>query len=357
MSEKIYKETSFQLIFLVFILVFQTGNANSENLRRLASLKGNWKFSVGDDMTWAEKDYNDSEWEDVFVPKSWESNGFDEYNGFAWYRKSFQIRLPFNQEFLYLNMGQVDDVDEVYINGQLVGASGNFPPLVTTAYDVHRMYPIPAELINKSGKNTIAVRVYDEIYDGGILSGDIGVFIDTDQEKMEVDLTGYWDFESGNRVDKGNLKCITYREGKIFVPGFWEARGYNGLDGQAKYTKEFEYPLSQSNSNKCLFLGIIDDLGDVYFNGWKLEWYQLYKRKKYTYSNHLTYRIYNIPSKLFNRGGLNKIEVIVTDNLGPGGIYKGPIGIASIETANKILLRTKKEKKSKSQSLFDLFFD
>jgi sialate O-acetylesterase len=335
----------------------QVGHAYTENIKTIVNLRGNWKFSVGDDMTWAEENYNDSNWETVYVPKSWEDNGYEDYNGFAWYRKSFQFRLPLRQKFIYLNMGQIDDVDEVYINGKLVGATGNFPPLVKTAYEIPRVYMIPTDLLHINKKNTIAARVYDEFNDGGILTGRIGLYVDTDQEKMEVDLRGYWDFECGSQIDKGNLNCITYREGKILVPGFWEARGYNGLDGQAKYTKEFEYPFSENNSSKCLFLGIIDDLDEVYFNGWKLEWYKSNRRNKYGYSNHLTYRIYKIPSYLANRDGRNRIEVIVTDKGGPGGIYKGPIGIASIETANKILLRIKKENKSFSQSFFDLFID
>lgn len=310
------------LIILAVSLLFQLKDTHAEHVKTLVNLRGNWKFSVGDDMAWAEKDYDDSNWETVFVPKSWESNGFEKYNGFAWYRRSFKIDGALNQKFLYLNMGYIDDVDEVYINGKLVGATGNFPPLVKTAYQIPRVYMIPTGLLRGNKKNTIAVRVYDEFNDGGILKGEIGLYIDADQEKMEIDLRGYWDFECGSQVDKGNLNCITYRKGKILVPGFWEALGYNGLDGKAKYTKEFEYPFSQNNSSKCLFLGIIDDLGDVYFNGWKLEWYQLYKRKKYTYSNHLTYRIYNIPSKLFNRGGLNRIEVLVKDHGGPGEFIK-----------------------------------
>jgi len=344
-------------IILVLILMSQVGHAYTENIKTLVNLRGNWKFSVGDDMNWAEKDYNDSGWENVFVPKSWESNGYEDYNGFAWLRKSFQVKLPFSQEFLYLNMGQIDDVDEVYINGQLVGASGNFPPLVTTAFDVPRMYPIPANLINTSGKNTIAVRVYDEFNEGGIVNGEIGIYVDLDQKKMEIDLTGYWDFESGNRVDKGNLNCITYRKDKIFVPGFWEARGYNNYDGQAKCSKEFEYPNKYQTSNKSLVLGFVDDDAKVYLNGEKLKWQKSNKRIGYNNSNHLSFRVYPIPEYLLKGGGLNTIEVMVKDNGGPGGIYKGPIGITSREIAIEIQIKEDKREKSNWESFFDLFMD
>ncbi len=341
----------------MIILVFQSGNVDAGNIKTLMNLKGNWKFSVGDDMTWAESNFDDSNWENVFVPKSWESNGFENYNGFAWYRKSFKIDKTLSQKYFYLNMGYIDDVDEVYFNGKLVGATGDFPPLVKTAYKIPRVYMIPTDLLRRNKKNTIAVRVYDEFSVGGILSGNIGLFVNTDQERMEIDLTGYWDFEWSKEVDKGNLNCITYREGKILVPGFWESLGYNGLDDLAKYTKEFEYPLSHDIWNKCLFLGIIDDLADVYFNGTRLEWNELNKRMIHRKSNHMTFRIYDIPPKLIKLGRRNKIEVIVTDNGGPGGIYKGPIGIASMETANQIFVGIKKKNKSISQRFFDLFAD
>lgn len=359
MNKKRYKQTVFQLILLVLILVFQTGNAYSENRRNLVNLKGNWKFSIGDDPAWASPTYDDSDWEKVFVPNSWERNGFEGYNGFAWYRKSFQISLPFNQAYLYLDMGHVDDVDEVYINGVFVGASGNFPPLVETAYDVPRMYPIPAELIHKSGQNLIAVRVYDEYHEGGIMSGELGIFVDIDQEKMEVDLTGYWDFESACDIDKGNLKLETYREGKIFVPGFWEARGYNGCDGQAKYSKKFEYSSQLLNSDKALVLGVIDDRDEVYLNGNRLEWIKSksHRLRRYNQSNHLSFRVYPIPSNLFFRGGTNVLEVFVNDHGGPGGIYRGPIGIASRGIAETILNKENKEKRSDWERFFDYWLD
>ena len=56
--------------------------------------------------------------------------------------------------------------------------------------------------------------------------------------------------------------------------------------------------------------------------------------------NHLSFRVYPIPEYLLKRGGRNFIEVMVKDNGGPGGIYKGPIGITSRETAKEILKMT-----------------
>lgn len=354
----ICKIQSLKIGFLLLFLIFQVSTIQSENLKNLVNLEGSWKFSIGDDLARAIPDYDDSDWQNVFVPNSWEHNGYEDYNGFAWYRKSFQVRESFNREYLYLYMGYIDDVDEVYLNGKLIGASGNFPPRMKTAYDIPRMYPVPANLLRQGGENVIAVRVYDEIQNGGITQGPVGIFIDKNQERMDVDLTGYWDFECGNSVDKGNLNCLTYRKEKIFVPGFWETRGYNALDGKAKYTKEFDYPSDMNTSGKALILGVIDDQDDVYVNGEKIRWIGYKRGSNWSgNSNYNTFRAYRLPKGLLKSTGVNKIEVMVTDYTGPGGIYRGPIGICDIELAEEMVRRDRKDNRFSIEKFLDYWFD
>ncbi|PKQ61879.1 hypothetical protein BZG02_14740 [Labilibaculum filiforme] len=358
MNAKSYKNQTLKGYLLLFFLIFSGVAGQTENLKSLVNLEGNWKFSIGDEPARSLPNYDDSNWQIVFVPNSWEENGFEDYNGFAWYRKSFRIVQPYNREYLYLYMGYIDDVDEVYLNGKLVGASGNFPPHTVTAYDIPRMYPIPANLLNKEGENVIAVRVFDQIDYGGITAGPVGIFVDRDQERMDVDLTGYWDFECGQSVDEGNLNCITYRKGKIFVPGFWEARGFNGLDGKVKYSKEFTYSSKLSASGKALILGVIDDNDEVYLNGERLKWMGPKRGRSWSGDlNHLSFRAYTIPSGVLNTRGANILEVMVIDHTGPGGIYKGPIGIASVELAEEMGKREYQDNRSSFEKFIDYWFD
>ncbi|MFA8433705.1 MAG: beta galactosidase jelly roll domain-containing protein [Marinifilaceae bacterium] len=359
MKVNILKIVGCKLVLLIFILCFQTEKVQSENLKCLVNLKGYWQFSIGDDPEWGLLNYDDSGWEKVLVPSTWEDNGFEAYNGFAWYRKHFQIHTQLEREFLYLYMGYIDDVDEVYVNGVLVGASGDFPPLVITAYDVPRMYPIPKSLLHPSGENVIAVRVFDDYGGGGIVKGPVGLFLDREQELLEVDLSGYWDFEAGMPVDKGNLNRITYRPGKIFVPGFWEARGYSGYDGEARLTKEFRYPDQLKTYDQALVLGVIDDIDIVYLNGERLRLSDKAKGKRRFERgvNHMTFRIYDIPDDLLKKEGSNIVEVMVKDFTGPGGIYRGPIGITSREKAVQMLPRKHKDNRSVLEKIFDYWWD
>ena len=104
-------------ILMIFILVPLHAN-NSSEWDRILNLKGTWKFSIGDDKIWAESNYDDSDWETVRVPSFWEEEGFYGYNGFAWYRKEFSLSQNLGDESVYISLGYIDDVDEVYLNGK-----------------------------------------------------------------------------------------------------------------------------------------------------------------------------------------------------------------------------------------------
>src|SRR4030095_12002981 len=90
---------------------------------RKVNLRGSWKFSLGDNMSFAKPNYDDSDWERIYVPAAWQTEGFRRYNGYAWYRTTFEIDFEDNEP-LYLELGRIDDVDEVYVNGRLVGHTG-----------------------------------------------------------------------------------------------------------------------------------------------------------------------------------------------------------------------------------------
>jgi sialate O-acetylesterase len=113
--------TTYTLILAVLILLFANTNqvkAMDDNLVLLQSLKGSWLFSIGINEEWTSLKYNDSDWETVRVPSPWEEQGFNGYNGYAFYRKKINISSTYKGRMLYLNMGYIDDVDEVYLNGK-----------------------------------------------------------------------------------------------------------------------------------------------------------------------------------------------------------------------------------------------
>jgi sialate O-acetylesterase len=84
-----------------------------------------------------------------------------------------------NVENLVVVLGKIDDIDEVYLNGQLIGTTGDMimNPLTNVFNNEYlqiRGYSITREDLIQ-GKNVIAVRVYDGMADGGIYEGPVGI--------------------------------------------------------------------------------------------------------------------------------------------------------------------------------------
>ena len=99
---------------------------------------------------------------------------------------------------LYLNMGYIDDVDEVYFNGHKIGSTGSFPPDYNTAFDAERIYYLPEDYINFGAANLIAVKVYDSEQQGGIVSGDIGLYGGKPSASFVLNLQTTWKFKTGD---------------------------------------------------------------------------------------------------------------------------------------------------------------
>lgn len=310
-------------INLFVVLFFLTC---SHALSQAVSLTGAWKFHIGDKPGWSAPTFNDAEWETIYAPSAWEDEGFNGYDGFAWYRKKFDGRQLNAGETYFLNLGFIDDADEVFFNGVLIGLSGSMPPKFKTAYNSERKYTIPAELINFKGDNVIAIRVFDTTISGGIVDGRLGVYR-APKSRMVVDLAGLWQFATTWFAtpikNEDDWK-------KIIVPSPWEHQGYNKYDGYAWYKKTFTVPdavVTNTEEDYLLLLGRIDDFDKTYLNG-KLIGTTNDGRRYGQSGSYSQLRAYAIPHNLLKKG-INTIEVLVEDMGNAGGIYEGPIGIAT----------------------------
>jgi len=314
------------LFFLfLFICIYSYGQ------HQILDLSGNWKFRLGDREKWSETDYFDDRWEEIRVPGYWEDQGFHGYDGYAWYRTKINGKsLPKNKT-LYLHLGYIDDVDEVFVNGKLIGFTGGFPPFFKTAYKAKREYLIPKEFINFNGENTIAVRVFDIVLEGGIVNGNIGIYTQNNNARLLIDLQGLWSFKTGRGAMK-NQNFSSWDQIMGAIP--WEAQGYNKYDGYAWYRKSFYVPEEIPNEDLVLLLGRIDDFDETYLN----EEIIGETRDAKPFGMSLSYRkmrVYDIPNDLIKRGSENVITIIVEDLGGTGGMWEGPVGITTRSKYNK----------------------
>ena len=346
--------------YMILTILFITSvfAAYGEQMEKIIDLRGQWKFEIGDDLKWAKTEFDDRSWEEINVPSNWEDEGFPGYDGFAWYRFHFTPESWYEERNLFLMAGQIDDVDEIYFNGHMIGHTGTFPPHVETMYGTNRRYFIPAELINKNKDNVIAVRVYDDYGVGGIIRGNIGVYAVKEEFIPDLPLSGTWKFKTGDSLfwKEENLDDENWMD--VFVPSFWAAWGLKDYDGFGWYRKKFRIPEHLKDEKLILYLGRIDDYDVTYINGHQIGKTGNMNRLAYNTRDlgdyYLEYRAYYIPNDYLDPYGENVIAVRVYDGMLHGGIYAdAPVGIITWE---RYLHWRQEFKTDKLKTLFDFLF-
>ncbi len=102
--------------------------------------------------------HDHSHWKKMTLPGNFNDNGLAKFDGTVWFRKLIKLDQDDIAKSAVLNLSTIDDVDETYINDQLVGT--------TKTYDIAREYNIPTGVL-KEGDNIVAVRVTDGGGNGG----------------------------------------------------------------------------------------------------------------------------------------------------------------------------------------------
>jgi hypothetical protein len=181
----------FNIIFI--LLLFTTLKSQIiNNTQGTIKLDDGWKFITGDNIKYARPDFDDTKWKNIKVDKPWEKYGYDNYDGIAWYR--IKVFIPSDliknarlKDKIVFKMGKIDDIDQVYLNGQMIGENGVTEPVGRTDLEfrnkkdskwrIERIYSLNTTdpRIHWDSENTIAVRVYDSGENGGIYSGDLKI--------------------------------------------------------------------------------------------------------------------------------------------------------------------------------------
>lgn len=152
---------------------------------RMRGIAAKWQGSLPVDgstaSTWKESDLDDKAWPTLQVPKVWEEQGMEDFDGVVWFRKTIDLTPEQAGAAATLHLGTIDDADETWVNGQKVGASPD--------WDMMRHYPVPVGVL-KAGRNVIAVRVDDQGGDGGFYGDAANVYLQT--SAGNVPLAGAW---------------------------------------------------------------------------------------------------------------------------------------------------------------------
>ena len=206
------------------------------------------RFQKGDNPAWSTFAFDDSAWREVTFQQSWEDLGMENANGIGWYRIHLVIPSYLKKgvvEAVMLALGAIDDSDQTWVNGHLVGRDGTFPEEpggYSSEYGKRRYYVVDPKWVNWDKDNVIAVRVYNYGDPGGFYRGAVKVvkpsLKDFAKLSLEADNGGYkvvlstsvkttgtlqWtvsDVITGDQESSKTLKLslAAWKEKRIFCP-------------------------------------------------------------------------------------------------------------------------------------------
>ena len=106
-------------------------------------------------------------WEAQAPGKKWKETHGQDYDGIAWYRTRFRLRPDEVGKDILLTFGAVDEACVVYVNGDKVHT--RIFDRVNNPGGWNQPFTVDiSRAVNREGENTLAVRVEDQKFAGGV---------------------------------------------------------------------------------------------------------------------------------------------------------------------------------------------
>jgi sialate O-acetylesterase len=146
---------------------------------------------------WRTLAYDTSSWESMTLPATLAADGLDRFDGLVYFVRDLELTAAWDGAPATLNLGPIDDRDETFVNSTLVGATR-----ADGLWNQPRSYKVPAGVL-KTGRNRIAVRLYDTAGPGGINGPTDSMRLNIDGVKIgPVPLAGEWKYRVGPRASE-----------------------------------------------------------------------------------------------------------------------------------------------------------
>ncbi len=192
---------------------FLSGLINFCFAQQPVSLMNGWVFHKGDSLQWATVAYNDKAWQSINLTMPWEQQGYPKYNGYGWYRLHLIIPSSLKdssylKDSLRITLNDVDDNDEVYLNGKLIAGHGGKGGSIEQGNYGPRSYVIAANnpAILWGQQNVIAVRIFDTGGNGGMYGDKFTLSMVDITDAISINTSGDFDFGDDNSSVSKTIK-------------------------------------------------------------------------------------------------------------------------------------------------------
>ena len=138
---------------------------------------------------WASADADFQEWPTLILPTYFDREALPRHDGTVWFKKSLELPNDLQGKDLLLNLGQIDNDDQVWVNDTHVGE--------TQGAERYRRYKVPASVIEE-GENIITIRVTDAGGQGGFATAGKDFYLaSAQQQSNRLSLSGEWYYQRG----------------------------------------------------------------------------------------------------------------------------------------------------------------
>ncbi len=237
------------LLFAGIIALALCFSCKTSHNRDAVLLDSGWKFRTGDDPAWASASYSDAKWDTICPNKVWEEQGYKGYDGFAWYRyhavipSSMRLKA-FIKDSIQILLGKIDDCDQVFLNGELIGENGRTvytkrePPVdffkEQGRWFIDRRYVLASNdpRIHWDKENLLAIRSFDQGGAGGMFGSPFEISMTDLQDHLKFDYTSSaFTFTGDSTITKKftiqNLSSTEEFKGKLTIEAILSDNGIN----------------------------------------------------------------------------------------------------------------------------------
>lgn len=259
------------ILFLVSLLLLVSFNGCTDNSEshEIMELKTGWKFNAGDNLDYAKAGFDDSDWKNIDVGERWENQGYEKLDGFAWYR--IKVVIPSSlkdnsvlKDSLIFNFGKINDFDQFFFNGELIGENSqnvihgtkvtdSYKNLDYSAWNVDRRYSISSDdiLIKWDKENVIAIRVFDLGASGGLYSGKVNITTPRLNDYLVININKN-DFEDNGKQFNKSIS-ISNSSAVYTIEGELDIKVENNINNNEIYKDESTFNLAPAEKKDVVF--------------------------------------------------------------------------------------------------------
>ncbi|MEP7279603.1 MAG: glycoside hydrolase family 2 TIM barrel-domain containing protein [Bacteroidota bacterium] len=165
-------------LYLLTSQLYGLSQNTTTSVRQRINFNSDWKFQLGDNPTYKDASFDDSNWRVLNLPHDWAIEGnFDKANpskasgaflpgGVGWYRKKFQVTDNMESKHVFIQFDGIYMNAEVWLNNQFLG---RYPYGYTAIqYDL-------TGLLKNGQPNVLAVRVDNSLEPSARFYGGAGI--------------------------------------------------------------------------------------------------------------------------------------------------------------------------------------